>query len=206
MRSMTERPSHPQLTLVYHFHITIWFIWSTIMSRYEPLAQFLTSKKSDSWEASFEEIERQLGAPLPKSAYKYPAWWANQSGPGHSQTRGWRSVGWRTCDLDLERRRVRFERESTETAARSTVRESSSGYGLLERERGEAQSAGRFGDGRTTEDLVERARELTGITDRDALIHEALRLLVAREAGLRLARLGGTMPDLKVPPRQRPAS
>ena len=53
-------------------------------------------------------------------------------------------------------------------------------------------------------ELLDRARELTGITDRDALILEALRLLVAREAGLRLARLGGTMPDLEAPPRQRP--
>ena len=65
------------------------------MSRYEPLAQFLAAKKGDSWEASFEDIEKQLGGPLPQSAYKYPAWWANQTGPGHSQTRGWRSVGWR---------------------------------------------------------------------------------------------------------------
>ena len=63
------------------------------MSRYEPLAQFLAAKKTDVWEASFEEIEARLGARLPDSAYKYPAWWANQAGPGHSQTRGWRSVG-----------------------------------------------------------------------------------------------------------------
>lgn len=176
------------------------------MSRYEPLAQFLASKKTDTWDATFEEIEKRLGAPLPRSAYKYPAWWANQTGPGHSQTRGWRSVGWRTCDLNLERRRVRFEREDTaEIASRSTVRENPSGYDLINRERPEAPSAERFANGRTTEDLLDRARELTGITDRDALIHEALRLLVAREAGLRLARLGGTMPDLKVPPRERPA-
>ena len=151
------------------------------MSRYEPLAQFLTSKKTDTWEATFEEIERRLGGPLPQSAYKYPAWWANQSGPGHSQTRGWRSVGWRTCDLDLEGRRVRFEREKAPPLMTpAAVRETQSGY-----------------------DLFERARELTGIDDRDTLISEGLRLLIAREAGKRLARLGGTMPDLKVPPRRR---
>jgi hypothetical protein len=151
------------------------------MSRYEPLAQFLAAKKSDTWEATFEEIENRLGAPLPRSAYKYPAWWANQTGPGHSQTRGWRSVGWRTCDLDLERRRIRFERERmNETSSTSAVRESQSGY-----------------------DLYERARELTGIQDRDALIDEALRVLIARESGRRLARLGGTMPHLKAPPRRR---
>jgi hypothetical protein len=152
------------------------------MSRYEPLAQFLSAKKADSWEASFEEIERRLGAPLPRSAYKYPAWWANQSGPGHSQTKGWRSVGWRTCDLDLEGRRVRFEREM----------------------RGPIPSASGSRLQRSSEELFRRAQELTGIGDRERLVREALQLLIAREAGLRLARLGGTMPDLKVPPRERP--
>lgn len=174
------------------------------MSRYEPLAQFLAAKKSDSWQATFEEIEKRLGAPLPRSAYKYPAWWANQSGPGHSQTRGWRSVGWKTCDLDLERRRVRFEREDPiESASGSAVRESSSGHGLRERQRREGASAERFAGARTTEELLERASELTGITDREGLIREALAVLVARESGRRLARLGGTMPDLKPPPRRR---
>ena len=152
------------------------------MSRYEPLAQFLAGKKADTWEASFEEIEKRLGAPLPRSAYKYPAWWANQTGPGHSQTRGWRSVGWRTCDLDLERRRVRFERDRSPGVSRLFA----------------------FEDLANQESLFEKAHELTGIKDREALIGEALRLLIAREAGLRLARLGGTMPDFKVPPRERP--
>jgi hypothetical protein len=156
------------------------------MSRYEPLAQFLAAKKADMWEASFEEIETRLGSALPKSAYKYPAWWANQTGPGHSQTRGWRSVGWRTCDLDLERRRVRFERERV----REGVREARPTFTYQD-------------DPSSRASLVRKAQELTGIKDREALIDEALRLLIAREAGLRLARLGGTMPDLRMPPRRR---
>jgi hypothetical protein len=43
------------------------------------------------------------------------------------------------------------------------------------------------------------------LEDRGILIREALRGLIAREAGLRLARMGGTMPDIKVPPRERPS-
>jgi hypothetical protein len=156
------------------------------MSRYEPLAQFLAAKKSDTWDATFEEIEARLGAGLPKSAYKYPAWWANQTGPGHSQTRGWRSVGWRTCDLDLEGRRVRFERERLQERLRE-------GSPIFVHER----------DPSSRESLFRKAHELTGIQDREALIDEALRGLIAREAGRRLARLGGTMPDLRVPPRRR---
>ena len=53
------------------------------------------------------------------------------------------------------------------------------------------------------DDLLERAQEYTGIKERSVLLNEALRLLVAREAGLRLAKAGGTMPDLDYVPRRR---
>jgi Arc/MetJ family transcription regulator len=51
--------------------------------------------------------------------------------------------------------------------------------------------------------LLADAQELTGITERTALLREALRSLVQREAARRLARLGGTEPDLEAPPRRR---
>lgn len=154
------------------------------MSRYQPLADFLAGKKALEWEASFAEIEAQLGFPLPESAYKYPAWWANQTGAGHSQTKGWRSVGWKTRDLDLERRRIRFERE---------VRVISTERPAEENEEDERRS------------LMRKAAELTGIGDPDMLVREALRSLIAREAGRLLIELGGTMPDIKIPPRERPS-
>ncbi len=55
------------------------------------------------------------------------------------------------------------------------------------------------------DDLLEQAATLTQIKERRALIQEALRALVARESARRLARLGGTQPDLKAPPRRRSA-
>ena len=54
------------------------------------------------------------------------------------------------------------------------------------------------------DELIARAREYTGLTENAALIREALTTLVALEAGRRLARLGGTDPDAKAPPRRRP--
>lgn len=51
--------------------------------------------------------------------------------------------------------------------------------------------------------LMKHAIELTGIEDRDMLLREALKALCAREAGRRLALMGGTMPDLEAPPRRR---
>lgn len=53
--------------------------------------------------------------------------------------------------------------------------------------------------------LLERAHELTGIAERTALLHEGLRALIARESARRLARLGGTEPELTAAPRRRVA-
>ena len=49
------------------------------------------------------------------------------------------------------------------------------------------------------------AASLTRIEERRALIREALRALIERESALRLARLGGSQPDLKPTPRRRSA-
>ena len=52
-------------------------------------------------------------------------------------------------------------------------------------------------------ELLQAAQTYTGIEERSALVNEALRTLVAVEAGKRLAKLGGTMPDAEAPPRRR---
>ena len=54
--------------------------------------------------------------------------------------------------------------------------------------------------------LLGEAHRLSGVSERTALVHEALRALIARESARRLARLGGSEPDLQTPPRRRPAS
>ena len=53
--------------------------------------------------------------------------------------------------------------------------------------------------------LLAEARRLTGIEERTALLQEALRALIAREASRRLARLGGSEPGVKPIPRRRSA-
>ena len=53
------------------------------------------------------------------------------------------------------------------------------------------------------EELIERARELTGINEKTALVRAGLKALIALEASKRLARLGGTQPDLSDVPRRR---
>ena len=53
--------------------------------------------------------------------------------------------------------------------------------------------------------LIDKARRLSGIEERTALLHEGLRALIARESARRLARLGGSEPGLKDVPRRRVA-
>ena len=54
--------------------------------------------------------------------------------------------------------------------------------------------------------LVVEAQAYTGIKEKSALLNEALKVLIAREARQRLALMGGTQPHLKTPPRRRARS
>ena len=47
------------------------------------------------------------------------------------------------------------------------------------------------------DELVKTAQEYTGITERTALLREALKVLIHFEASRQLAALGGTMPELE---------
>jgi Arc/MetJ family transcription regulator len=53
------------------------------------------------------------------------------------------------------------------------------------------------------ETLIEEAERMTGIHERTRLVHDGLRALIQREAARRLARLGGSQPDLRPIPRRR---
>ena len=54
------------------------------------------------------------------------------------------------------------------------------------------------------DELLAKAVFYTGIREKSALVREAVKALVEREAARRLARLGGSEPDLKPIPRRRP--
>jgi len=53
------------------------------------------------------------------------------------------------------------------------------------------------------EDLIAKAQAYTGLTEKSAMVREALKALIERESARRLARLGGSEPDLKDVPRRR---
>ena len=56
------------------------------------------------------------------------------------------------------------------------------------------------------DELIAQAQKYTGLKEKSALVHEALKSLIARESGRRLALLGGSQPKLAAPPRRRPKS
>jgi Arc/MetJ family transcription regulator len=53
------------------------------------------------------------------------------------------------------------------------------------------------------DDLIAAAQEFTGLKEKSALIRAALTALVEREAARRLARLGGSEPELEAVRRRR---
>jgi Arc/MetJ family transcription regulator len=53
------------------------------------------------------------------------------------------------------------------------------------------------------DELIKKARALTGTSENASLLREALKALIERESARRLARLGGSEPDLSPPPRRR---
>jgi Arc/MetJ family transcription regulator len=53
------------------------------------------------------------------------------------------------------------------------------------------------------DELVAKAQAYTGLKEKSALVREALKALIAREAAERLIALGGSDPDASLPPRRR---
>ena len=53
------------------------------------------------------------------------------------------------------------------------------------------------------DELLSEAQLLTGVTEKTALVREGLRALIEREGARRLARLGGSEPQLQPVPRRQ---
>ena len=53
------------------------------------------------------------------------------------------------------------------------------------------------------DDLIAKAQAYTGLQEKTALVREALKALIERESARRLARLGGSEPNLAPVPRRQ---
>ena len=105
--------------------------------KYQPLSRFLAALQATKWRATFDDLERVLGFPLPASARRWPAWWSNTRSDSH--VRAWTEAGWyvdkvrlRSESLVLRRRgpRAPAVRSITVPTAHQTRENNSSGPAL----------------------------------------------------------------------------
>ena len=77
--------------------------------KYDLLKAFLAARQKPRLRMTFEEVAKAAGIRLPASAYRYPAWWANDPAH-HAQARAWTEAGYRSENVDLEAQTVEFVR------------------------------------------------------------------------------------------------
>lgn len=82
------------------------------MAKYDPLCGYLRRQRSTEFELTFAEIERVIGAMLPRSA-EQPQWWSNVTDPDttHIQRKAWGAAGY-DAFLIVGKDRVTFRRAS----------------------------------------------------------------------------------------------
>ena len=78
------------------------------MTKYEPLASFLSGCSTEEIPMTFGDIERVIGAPLPNSK-RYPAWWSNNPS-NNVMTQVWLDAGFQTERVDTTNGRLVFRR------------------------------------------------------------------------------------------------
>lgn len=78
------------------------------MGIYDPLGRHLTGQSDPVVRMTFADVEGVLARPLPASARKYSAWWANESVGTHSHARSWLDAHRKTRNVDLNAGTVEF--------------------------------------------------------------------------------------------------
>jgi hypothetical protein len=81
--------------------------------KYSPLETHLRALAATQNELtlSFEQIERAMDSPLPKSAYERLTWWDNEIHSTLSHKYAWLNAGWKVETADLSKKRVRLIRD-----------------------------------------------------------------------------------------------
>ena len=74
------------------------------MTKYQPLYEYLVSRQHlPRVRMTFAEVSHVIRAPLPKSAFTYREWWANQTDTaGRPQAAAWQGAGFEVASLHQE--------------------------------------------------------------------------------------------------------
>lgn len=97
------------------------------MAKYDPLIEHLKTTNGDKLVLSLRRIEDLVGEELPKSAKRYPAWWANSSPrDSHAWAHAWQAAGWKAAvkfaNGTVEFNRFDFSASSLVEALRPTTK------------------------------------------------------------------------------------
>ena len=95
------------------------------MSKYQALGEHLGHLHASEWRPTFHELERMIGADLPKAAHK-ASWWQD-SDKGHAAT--WTAAGW-SAEPDVESEIVIFRKRND---GMTDMSENEKGNGMRER-------------------------------------------------------------------------
>ncbi len=90
------------------------------MGKYQPLGNYLRQQNKELVAMRFEEIERVIGAQLPETSQRYPAWWSNNPS-NNVMTKVWLDAGYRSEQVDISGRRLVFRRVGTPKAGEGAL-------------------------------------------------------------------------------------
>jgi hypothetical protein len=85
-------------------------------SKYDALRDTLLAFDETATTMTFSEVAELVG-PLPQSAWRHQAWWANEAAGSHVQARSWLSAGFRVDGVDQNNGWVRFRRDRRDEGA-----------------------------------------------------------------------------------------
>ena len=93
-------------------------------SKYAPLESHLRDSGRDRVPMTFREIERVIGAPLPKSALRHRALWSNNPA-NWVMTNAWLAAGYATEQVDMQNCKLVFRKtvQVPRTAGKAPVAE-----------------------------------------------------------------------------------
>jgi hypothetical protein len=89
------------------------------MMKYEPLEKHLRSSPRRDLSMKFNEIERLIGAKLPASARRHPAWWSNTP-TNNVATNAWLRSGFKTANVSIADERVVFRPSAPDIGEKRT--------------------------------------------------------------------------------------
>jgi hypothetical protein len=92
------------------------------MSKYDALGDYLRKQTAREVRMTFAEIEKVVGHKLPRSAYAHRPWWSNNES-NSVITKVWLNAGFRSARVDMEKRRLVFERAAHGVAEESEMYE-----------------------------------------------------------------------------------